>query len=277
MNSPAIGIIGLGIIGSRIAAHLEQSGRTVFVWSRSTRQQENFLPSPKAVAEAVEVIQLFVRDDAALLEAVQDMLPALTPAHVILNHATVSPAATQAAAAMVLETGAAYLDCPFTGSKLAAQNAKLVYYVGGDVAVLERVRPVLEASSSRILHVGDIGHATILKIATNLLTAVTVKGLAEALALTKAHGVEPQQLLASLEPNANFSPLIAFKLPAMIAGDFEAHFSLQNMLKDADFALALAAEKAVSAPALAVMAESMRAALDAGHADKDFSIIAAHS
>jgi 3-hydroxyisobutyrate dehydrogenase-like beta-hydroxyacid dehydrogenase len=136
---------------------------------------------------------------------------------------------------------------------------------------------VLEASSSRILHVGDIGHATILKIATNLLTAVTVKGLAEALALTKAHGVEPQQLLASLEPNANFSPLIAFKLPAMIAGDFEAHFSLQNMLKDADFALTLAAEKAVSAPALAVMAESMRAALDAGHADKDFSIIAAHS
>lgn len=276
MNPQAIGIIGLGIIGSRIASHLAKTGRHVFVWSRSARAVPNFLASPREVAAAAGIIELFVRDDAALLEAIEDMLPVLTAEHVVINHATVSPAATEQAAKRVAEAGAAFLDSPFTGSKLAAQNAKLVYYVGGDRAVLERVRPVLEASSSKIMHVGEIGHATILKIATNLLTAVTVKGLAEALALTKAHGVDPQQLLATLEPNANFSPLVAFKLPAMIQGDFEAHFSLQNMLKDADFALALATEKGVPIPALSVMAEAMRSAMEAGHAEKDFSIIAAN-
>jgi len=274
MNPNAIGIIGLGIIGSRIAANLTKSGRHVFVWSRSARPVPNFLASPREVAAAAGIIEIFVRDDAALLEAVDEMLPVLTEEHVVINHATVSPAATSEAAKRVAQTGAAFLDSPFTGSKLAAQNAKLVYYVGGDAAVLERVRPVLEASSAKILHVGEIGHATILKIATNLLTAVTVKGITEALALTTAHGVDPQQLLATLEPNANFSPLVAFKLPAMIQGDFEPHFSLQNMLKDADFALSLAAEKGVPVPALAVMADSMRAAMKAGHAEKDFSIIA---
>lgn len=276
MNPQAIGIIGLGIIGSRIASHLAKSGRHVFVWSRSARAVPNFLSSPREVAAAAGVIEIFVRDDAALLEAIDDMLPVLTPEHVVINHATVSPAATQEAAKRVAQAGAAFLDCPFTGSKLAAQNAKLVYYVGGDAAVLERVRPVLEASSSKIMHVGEIGHASILKIATNLLTAVTVKGLSEALALTKAHGVDPQQLLATLEPNANFSPLVAFKLPAMIQGDFDAHFSLQNMLKDAVFAMDLAEEKAVPVPALGVMAAAMQEAMKAGHADKDFSIISAN-
>lgn len=274
MKSKSIGIIGLGIIGSRIASHLAKSGHQVYVWSRSARAVPNFLASPRDVAAAAEVLEVFVRDDAALMEAIQDMLPVLTDRHVIINHATVSPAATLKAAGMVQSAGAGFLDCPFTGSKLAAQNAKLVYYVGGDSELLERVRPILEESSTRILHVGPIGHATILKIATNLLTAVTVKGLSEALALTKAHGVDPQQLLATLEPNANFSPLVGFKLPAMIQGDFEAHFSLQNMLKDADFALALAKEKDVPVPALESMATAMRRAMKAGHADLDFSVIA---
>lgn len=274
MKAKSIGIIGLGIIGSRIASHLAKSGHQVYVWSRSARAVPNFLASPREVAAAAEVLEIFVRDDAALLEAVQDILPVLTERHVIINHATVSPAATLKAAELVQEAGAGFLDCPFTGSKLAAQNAKLVYYVGGDKNLLQRVRPILEASSSKILHVGPVGHATILKIATNLLTAVTVKGLSEALALTKAHGVDPQQLFATLEPNANFSPLVGFKLPAMIQGDFEAHFSLQNMLKDADFALDLAKEKNVPVPALQVMADAMRRAMVAGHADMDFSIIA---
>lgn len=274
MNPSAIGIIGLGIIGSRIATNLAKTGHHVFVWSRTARAVPNFLASPREVASAAGVLQLFVRDDEALLEAIDDMLPALGEQHVVLNHATVSPSATAEAAKRVGLSGASFLDCPFTGSKMAAQNAKLVYYVGGDPTVLERVRTVLEASSTKILHVGDVGQATILKIATNLLTAVTVKGLSEALALTTAHGVDAQKLLTALEPNANFSPLVAFKLPAMIQGDFEPHFSLQNMLKDADFARSLAAEKSVPVPALTAMADAMRRAMSAGHADKDFSIIA---
>jgi 3-hydroxyisobutyrate dehydrogenase-like beta-hydroxyacid dehydrogenase len=112
-----------------------------------------------------------------------------------------------------------------------------------------------------------------LKIFTNLVTAVTVKGVAEALGITKGHGIAPEQLLATLEINANFSPLIGMKLPAMITGNYEPHFSLKNMLKDADYGLSLADEKSVKAPALAVMAEAMRSAVAAGHAEEDFSVV----
>ena len=276
MSTPAsqhIGVIGLGIIGSRVAENLGKAGYEVFVWSRSPRAIPNFLANPREVAESAHTLQIFVRDDAALLAAIEDMLPALTPAHLILNHATVSPAATIEAAERVSKTGAAFLDAPFTGSKMAAQNGKLVYYIGGDAGLMPLAEPVLKASSAKIMHVGKIGDATVLKIATNLITAVTVKGVQEAVALTQAQGVDPRKLLEAEEPNANFSPLIGMKLPAMIDQNFEAHFSLQNMLKDADFALALAEQKGLKLGALQAMADAMRTAKEAGKGDSDFSVI----
>ena len=271
--SQHIGVIGLGIIGSRVAENLDKAGYEVFVWSRSPRAIPNFLANPREVAESAHTLQIFVRDDAALLAAIEDMLPALTPAHLILNHATVSPSATLEAAERVSKTGAAFLDTPFTGSKVAAQNGKLVYYIGGDAGLMPLAEPVLKASSAKIMHVGKIGDATVLKIATNLITAVTVKGVQEAVALTQAQGVDPRKLLEAEEPNANFSPLIGMKLPAMIDQNFEAHFSLQNMLKDADFALALAEQKGLKLGALQAMADAMRTAKEAGKGDSDFSVI----
>ena len=276
MSTPtakSIGVIGLGIIGSRVAANVAKAGHDVFVWSRSPHAVPNFLSSPREVAESVAIVQIFVRDDAALIAAMNDMKPALSPRHIVMNHATVSPDATLQASKIASEQGAGFLDAPFTGSKMAAQNGKIVYYIGGDEALLDQVRDVLMASGTQVMHVGKVGDATVLKIATNLITAVTVKGVQEALAITNAQGIEPQKLLESLQPNANFSPLIGMKLPAMIHQDFEPHFSLRNMLKDADFARALAAKANVSVPATDAMASAMRAQLDAGNGDKDFSVI----
>jgi 3-hydroxyisobutyrate dehydrogenase len=276
MSTPSaktVGVIGLGIIGSRVAANLSKAGFEVSVWSRSPHAVPNFLSSPREVAESARFLQIFVRDDAALIAAMNDMLPALTPQHIVMNHATVSPNATRQAGEIAAKAGAGFLDAPFTGSKMAAQNGKLVYYIGGDSASLDEVRTVLSASGTKIMPVGKIGDATVLKIATNAITAVTVKGLAEAFAITKAQGVEPQRLLEALEPNANYSGLIGMKLPAMINQDFEAHFSLRNMLKDADFARELASRSGIQVTALDAMADAMRAQLEAGNGDKDFSVI----
>jgi 3-hydroxyisobutyrate dehydrogenase len=266
-----VGIIGLGIIGSRVAANLLKAGHEVYGWNRTPQSEMEVTPA--SVAQKARVVQIFVRDDEALAQVLDAMKSELTSEHVVLNHSTVSPQATKRAAEEVQSMGAAFLDAPFTGSKMAAQNGKLVYYVGGDLAVLERVRTVLEASSSKIMHVGEVGHATILKITTNMITAITVKGVEEALRVTTAHGVAAAHLLATEEANANFSPLIGMKLPAMIQGEFDAHFSLKNMLKDADYALALAYAKGVATPALEAMAEAMREAQAAGLGESDFSII----
>lgn len=158
-----VGVLGLGIIGSRVVENLRAAGHEVFVWSRSARAVPNFLASPREVAEAAGIIQIFVRDGAALLEAIEDMKPVLGAGHLVMNHATVSKKAALQAAALVEETGAAFLDAPFTGSKMAAQNGKLTYYIGGSDLMLERARPVLEASAAKILPLGAVGDAMVLK------------------------------------------------------------------------------------------------------------------
>jgi 3-hydroxyisobutyrate dehydrogenase-like beta-hydroxyacid dehydrogenase len=268
-----VGVLGLGIIGSRVAENLRKAGHEVFVWSRSARPVPNFLSSPREVAEAAGIIQIFVRDSAALIEAIEDMKPALKAGHLVMNHATVSKKATLEAAKLVEATGAAFLDAPFTGSKMAAQNGKLCYYIGGSELMLERAKPVLEASAAKILPLGGIGDAMVLKIVTNLVSAVIVEAVAEAAAITKASNIPLERLHEALESNANYSTLIGMKLPAIIKGDFEPHFSLRNMLKDADFARELAAEAKLNAPALDCTAAAMRAGVDAGKGDLDFSVI----
>lgn len=268
-----VGILGLGIIGSRVADNLRKAGHEVFVWSRSARPVPNFLASPHEVAEAAGIIQIFVRDSAALIEAIEDMQPALKAGHLIMNHATVSKKATLEAAKLVEASGAAFLDAPFTGSKMAAQNGKLSYYIGGSELLLERAKPVLAASAAKILPLGAIGDAMVLKIVTNLVSAVIVEAVAEAADITKANGISLEKLHAALESNANYSTLIGMKLPAIIKGDFEPHFALRNMLKDADFARELAAEAKLKTPALDCTAAAMRAGVDAGNGDLDFSII----
>jgi 3-hydroxyisobutyrate dehydrogenase-like beta-hydroxyacid dehydrogenase len=273
MSKPNVGVLGLGIIGSRVVENLRQADHEVFVWSRSARAVPNFLASPREVAQAAGIIQIFVRDSAALLEAIRDMEPVLKAGHLVMNHATVSKKATLEAAKLVEATGAAFLDAPFTGSKMAAQNGKLCYYLGGPDLLIERAKPVLEASASKLLPLGGVGDAMVLKIVTNLVSAVIVEALSEAAAITQAHGVHLERLLTALEGNANYSTLIGMKLPAIMKGDFEPHFSLRNMLKDADFARELAAEYKIESPALNVAAEAMRRGVEAGEGDLDFSVI----
>ena len=269
-----VGVIGLGIIGSRVAERLRNANFNVFVWNRTARAVPGFLASPAEIAEIAQVVQIFVRDSEALLEVVRDMKPALKKHHVVCVHSTVSAAAMKDAAAVVQETGAAFLDAPFTGSKMAAQNGELVYYIGGDAKDLDKVAKVLEASAKKILHFGpNVGDATVLKIATNLVSGAVVGALSEALAVTQAHGVTGAQLLDAFANNANCSPLITMKLPTMISADYEAHFSLKNMLKDARYAQMLAKEKSLSTPVLDASAAAMQRAEDAGKGELDYSVV----
>lgn len=272
-NKSKVGILGLGIIGSRVAENVRGAGHDVYVWNRTVKLVPHFMGSPAAVAEAACILQIFVRDDVALMEVLQQLKPALTRQHLVINHATVSRAATLEAAEFCEALGVDFLDAPFTGSKSAAQNGKLVYYVGGPEPLLARARRVLEASSVQILPMGEVGDATVVKITTNLVSAAIVKAVQEAAAITKGCGVALPRLLKALEANANFSPVIGMKLPAMMAGDFEPHFSLKNMLKDAEFAQTLARQAGVSAEVLDATAAAMQVKVAEGKGEQDFSVL----
>lgn len=272
-NQSKIGVIGLGLIGNRVAKNLREANCHVYVWNRSPKTEPNFLGSPAEIADVADVIQIFIRNGADLVEVVEKMKDHISSRHVIINHATVDPESTRIAANIVADAHGAFLDAPFTGSKMAAEKGALVYYVGGDPTVLDRVRPLLEISAKEILYLGDIGEATILKIVTNMITASTVEVLAEALALTRANGIDTAKLAQALEHNACGSTLTAMKLPTLIAEDYDTHFSLDNMFKDAQFALDLAKNQGLDLPALSTTANVMFNTIQSGFGDKDFSVI----
>ena len=184
------GVIGLGIIGSRIAANLRTAGFQVYVWNRSPKPAPNFLASPAEVAGLCEVIQLVVADSTALFETINAMGSALTPKHTVICSATVGSEATLEAARMVEGYGGKFLDAPFTGSKEAAEKGQLIYYIGGSDDVFRRAEPVLKASGKAIVRIGEIGQAATVKIATNMIAAAVTQTLVEACAIVQRSGVD---------------------------------------------------------------------------------------
>ncbi|MEO7932169.1 MAG: NAD(P)-dependent oxidoreductase [Chthoniobacterales bacterium] len=271
--STRIGIIGLGIIGSRIAGHLRKRGHEVYVWSRSPRPVPNFLGSAEEVARTCNILQFFVSDDAALLQAVQSVVSVLTKNHILLFHPTVSPETTKRVGGIVSSVGAQFLDCPFTGSKVAAENGALVYYVGGDPALIEKMTPILLDSAKTVVPIGEVGQAAVMKIAANMMIAGMLQVLGEALAVTSAAGISLEKVQKALAPNAIRSPLIDMKLPSIIANDFSPHFTVQHMMKDLRHAASLSRPKNIATPAIDAALASLQRAEAEGRSGDDFSIL----
>ena len=272
----SVGVIGLGIIGGRIAAALRRDGHFVFVWNRSPRAEPNFLSSAREVAESADILQIFVRDGEALLEVIRSMGTALGESHIVMNHATVGPAETLEAARLVSDRGAAFLDAPFTGSRDAATEGQIVYYIGGEESVLERALPILKVSAKAILLMGPVGAATYVKVATNMISAAEIGVLSEALALLARGGVPLPRLMEALQHNVANSGAISAKLPLMLTGDFAPRFSTKNMLKDLQIALRSVEGKGIDMPVTSAAAGALMGAMQAGWGEEDFASIARH-
>ena len=266
-----IGLIGLGIIGQRVADRLRERGFHVFVWNRTPRPVPNFVGSPSEVAELCDFIQIFVSDDEALLQTAQRISRELSPNHVVMAHCTVSPDTMRAAAEIVEKRGARFLDAPFTGSKMAAENGQLVYYVGGDQTALQQVRPILEASSKEIVEIGKVGDATIVKVATNMVTAASVQAAAEALALISKSGLPVEKFADAMRNNGSNSSTLDMKLPMMMEGNFEPHFSVKHMLKDVVIATRLARSFGLEFGATDASRHGLTEEMRQGRGDDDYS------
>lgn len=270
-----VSILGLGLIGSRIARHMISLGDDVTVWNRTPREDYPHVAStPAEAARASKVIQLYLKDRNACLEVFEQMRGALTPEHIILNHSTIDLATVVKLSMMCSAIGCAYADCPFTGSRTPAEKGELVYYAGTDSSTLDRARAILEHSSKDILHVGGVGAGTVVKLVTNMISATMTQSLSEALALTRAYGISAEMLGQAISRNVIASPLAAFKLPLMADRDFAAHFSLDNMRKDSVYVQELAAEKGIQPPVASLVASIMGRLCREGHAEEDFGCLA---
>jgi 3-hydroxyisobutyrate dehydrogenase-like beta-hydroxyacid dehydrogenase len=277
MSRPAqknIGVIGLGIIGRGIAAHLRRTGYSVFVWNRSPRPVPNFVGSPGELADLCNYIQIFVSDDEALIQTVEQLNEHLTPRHMILAHSTVAPDSMRAAARIVERRRARFVEASFTGSKPAAEKGELIYYIGGTDSALREARPILQASSKEIIEIGAVGDASAIKIATNMITAASVQAAAEALGLVQALGLPAEKFVEAMRANASNSGTLALKLPKMLSRDFDPQFSVKHMLKDMQIASHIALSHYLDLGVTAAARDQLLEQMQWGHGDEDYSVVA---
>lgn len=267
-------VLGLGIIGSRACQRLQDAGWQVTCWNRTPKGIVGEIATPEAAIEGASIISIYLKDAPAVREIVSRIESSLMPGQVVLNHATLDLETTMWLNEVCLSRGCRFLDTPFTGSKIASANGQLLYYTGGDPVLAKELESYLNATSRGQLYCGQVGAATVVKLATNLISACTVQALAESLAIATRHGVTASCLIEAVAENASSSVLAGMKLPMMVAGDYETHFSLSNMAKDSRYMLALAASAGLETPAIAAVSQRMEKLSARGLGDMDFSAVA---
>lgn len=272
MSNKTIGVLGLGIIGGVWARHYHAAGVLAGAWNRTAQPDfPKWTATPLAVAQASDIVQIVVADPPAVRTLLAQILPALGPGKVVVQSSTIDPKSSDEFYMAVTAKGARYLEAPFTGSKPAAEQKQVVYYVGGDATTVADMDAMLGLVSLVRLHIGDHQQATVLKLAMNLNIAAQMEALSEAITLARRAGISDDVFFGALARNASQSGLTKLKEPKLRAGDFSPQFSVKHMLKD--MRLASGIEGTEEFPVLSAMRERLAAADAAGLADQDFSVL----
>lgn len=275
-----VGIIGCGIIGSRIGQNWLKAGHTVLGWNRTpARARDLGFPladTPASVARASDIILIVVADPAALVSVLEGPNGLATvPLHgkVVLNAGTVGPGDNLRAAKHVASAGGEFLEVPFTGSKDGAAGGKLVFYVGGDAALFRRMEPLLLQIGKKCFHFGPMGTASDTKLIMNLMLANLMQAMAEGFALAQHAGLDIGTFIEAYKLNAGYSVLADMKVATMMKDDYSTHFSLKHMDKDIRLALARASELNTACPLTRRLKEIFTQGMEAGLGEQDFSVL----
>ena len=278
-----VGFIGLGLMGQPMSRRLLDAGHSLTVWNRTTEKAKDMLvagavwvASPKAVAQASEVVITMVSDSAASEEVICGRAGVLEGAHpglILIDMSSIAPEMSRSIADRAKAKGVPMLDAPVTGAPRVAAEGKLGIMVGGPRATFEDCRPVLEKLAAKIIYAGGNGMGTTLKLVNNLILGVAIHASAEALALAVKAGLDPQSVIEITSVGGARTGAMETRGPRMVKRDFTPHFSANNMYKDLSTALKLAEECGVSLPVASVAREILRAAKSQGKGDLDSCVV----
>lgn len=257
MKTP-LAFIGTGIMGAPMAGHLLEAGHPLVVHNR-TRSKADLLiargarwaESPQEAARGAEVIFVSVPDTPDVQKVVLGeggLIGALHEGQVIVDHSTISPAATRRIEEQVRSKGAFFLDAPVSGGDVGAKNATLSIMVGGDAGAFEKVKPLLSLLGKTIVHCGESGTGQLTKLANQALVAGTLLAVAEAIAFAQKNGLDLQKSLALLGGGAGASWQLSNLGPKVAAGDFSPGFMIELMNKDLRLLAEAARECGVELP-----------------------------
>ena len=278
-----IGFIGLGIMGSRMAANLQKHGYSLVVFNRTRAKAQSlldrggtFAKSPAKLAEQVDVLFTMLAHPDAVEQAALDpngFLSHLKPNALWVDCSSVNPSFSKKMAAAGAARQVRFIDAPVTGSAPVAEEGKLVFWVGGDATDVEAIRPLLLCMGSKIVHLGGHGMGTSMKMVINLLLGTGMAAFAEAMALGEGLGISQKMLFDSLLSTPTVAPFLASKREKIESGKYEAEFPLRWMQKDMHLASVSAYEEGVALTITNVTKEIYRLAMRGGHETKDFSAI----
>ena len=278
-----IGFIGLGTMGSLMAANLLKAGFRVVVWNRTPSKQKPLLEKgavagcdPAQIAQTCDVVITMVSTPAdveAVVLGAEGVEHGLGKGKILIDMSTVSPETSRKLAQAARARGAAFLDAPVVGSKGPATDGTLVILVGGPKETLEEVRPILSAMGKTIIHAGENGQGSALKLATNLMLAHLAAGFAEGLLLVQRSGIDPRRYLDVLEASPFRSAWYQSKGAGMIARDFSTHFALKHMAKDVRLMNRQAADVGLKLPITQAIEALFGACEKAGLSERDYSTI----
>jgi len=278
-----LGFVGLGLMGNRIAKRLLEAGHQVSGYNRTRAKAEPLIQagmqwkdSPREVARAADITFSMVTDSAALssvTDGPDGILAGLSAGKIYVDMSTVSPKLIRLISGLVADSGSQMLEAPVSGSLPAAESGSLILFVGGKAETLERVRPIFENISQKIIHVGKSGHAIALKIAINLNLPIQLISLFEGVLLAERSGVPRAVALDGLLNSVAASTAMKYRGPFMLKMPEEVWFSAAMMKKDIQLALELGEETDVSLKTAKLVDELLDQAIAMGWGDEDFAVL----
>ena len=273
----AVGLIGLGNMGTAVAERLLDAGYGLTVYNRTPGKADALAARGASIAETcadlaaqAEVVLTSLADDDALEAVAAELVAAARPGTVLVDMSTVSPAASARVAFLAEAASIAYVRAPVSGNPTVVRAGNLSFIVSGAREPFERVEPVIRAIGPTIHHVGDGEQARIVKLAINLMIAGLAQLMSEALVLGEAAGVSRRDLLDVMGSSAAGAPFVQYKTEPLLRDDFSATFTTALMEKDINLVLDAAQATGVELPLASEMKALLRAAMEAGYADQDF-------
>ncbi len=280
-----VAFLGLGIMGSRMAANLARAGFTLTVWNRTVETAERLASehdgvrtasSPAQAAANSEVVITMVVDGeqvAGVLLGEDGAATGAATGTLFVDCSTIGPAATLEIGDSLASSGHELLDAPVTGSAPRAQDGTLTIMAGGSDQAFVRARPLLDAMGELVVHVGPLGHGQMVKLINNAVAATNAAVVGEALLVAKRAGVDLDALTEVMGAGSGGSAMLALKAGAMREHDYAPLFKLEHMLKDVRLCLEEGQASGVPFQFAAQTREILSAAMGRGHAGEDFAAL----
>jgi 3-hydroxyisobutyrate dehydrogenase len=276
-----VGFIGLGAMGVGMARNLAKAGLLTAVYNRTHEKatklaeelQLNTYKSIELLAADMDVIVVCVSADSDVLAVAEALATSIKANAVVIDMSTVSSETAQQAALLLAAKQAKFLDAPVSGGVEGAINGTLSIMVGGDVAVLEKVRPVLAAMSSRIIHVGPTGSGQATKAVNQIMCAGINQAVTEALAFASAVNLPMEKVIAAVAGGAAGNWFLDKRGKTMTCGTFAPGFKLALHHKDLKICQAMASQAGVDIPLSAMTADNYEHLMAEGYGDEDISAL----